>query len=92
MARSVLLSKLKNKASKEFSKESLKKRADPKTTGSFWKKVRNIAGTIGAGLLAAAGFTTGTTRLVLAVSGGLLEAVGAIAHADTSGTPDASYK
>lgn len=38
---------LKEKISEELSVDSVKKRIDPRTTGKFWTKVRDIAGVVG---------------------------------------------
>ena len=38
---------LKEKISEELSVDSVKKRIDPRTTGRFWSKVRDVAGVIG---------------------------------------------
>lgn len=38
---------LKEKISEELSVDSVKKRIDPRTTGKFWAKVRDVAGVVG---------------------------------------------
>lgn len=38
---------LKEKISEELSVDSVKKRIDPRTTGRFWSKVRDVAGVVG---------------------------------------------
>ena len=68
----------------DFSKD-LKERADPKTTGKFWRKVRNIA----FGIASGAGSTAvllpdGKAKLYSAIITGIFTFIGTIAHSDKS--------
>ena len=76
---------LKEKISKEFTKESLRDRVNPKTTGKFQRKVRNISLGIasGAGTTAAL-LPSGNAKIISAIVAGLFTFIGTIAHSDKS--------
>lgn len=68
----------------EFSKD-VKERIDPKTTGNFWRKVRNVSGSIAAGLTIAIQFIPdGNAKIITGLLLGLSTIISGTSHLDKS--------
>lgn len=66
----------------------IKERADPKTTGKFWRKIRNVAASIASGGVIVMGvLPDGKAKLITGVVTGIATALSLGAHADKSNKP-----
>jgi len=73
------------KGSLNIVKKEIAERIDPKTTGKFWRKLRNVSGSIAAGLVYAMPYVpSGKLKIAAGLLLGLTTALSIKSHLDKS--------